>query len=269
MQSYMQPAARTSMLHLSPLPKVVSLSVDNQATICSISRPGYSYQVPPPPRHRKSRIHPAPLGFSSPNRVDTVIQAPWATSSLTLPQNLLSRATLPTTSCPHAPTPTCALRYVADFSRSGRSGKNQETTSRSPPPQSSPLSSPSLATRLFQMKLAASYLLDHPNWHRPDLGFAHSVFSIISNPLHAARRAVAAARRCPRGQQQIFSPPIETEVFAPSHCGSYWGPQFSYYPNSPNQRKRKGGRSEEKERTKERNKRESGLRRARPALLAL
>ena len=26
------------------------------------------------------------------------------------------------------------------------------------------------ATRLFQMKLAASYLLGHPNWHRPDPG---------------------------------------------------------------------------------------------------
>ena len=26
------------------------------------------------------------------------------------------------------------------------------------------------ATRLFQMKLAASYLLGHPNWHRPDVG---------------------------------------------------------------------------------------------------
>ena len=27
-----------------------------------------------------------------------------------------------------------------------------------------------VATRLFQMKLAASYLLGHPNWHRPSLG---------------------------------------------------------------------------------------------------
>ena len=26
------------------------------------------------------------------------------------------------------------------------------------------------AMGLFQMKLAASYLLDHPNWHRPDPG---------------------------------------------------------------------------------------------------
>ena len=32
---------------LSPPPRVVSLAVDNQAAICAISRPGYSYQASP------------------------------------------------------------------------------------------------------------------------------------------------------------------------------------------------------------------------------
>ena len=30
---------------LSPPPRVVSLAVDNQATLCDISRPGYAYQA--------------------------------------------------------------------------------------------------------------------------------------------------------------------------------------------------------------------------------
>ena len=65
------------------------------------------------------------------------------------------------------------------------------------------------------------------------------VLSIISNPLHAARRAMAAAYRCPCGQQQIFSPPIETEISVPNHCGSYWGTPFSYYPNPSNKKEKR------------------------------
>ena len=41
----MLPAARSSMPHPPPPPKVVSLAVDNQATMWAISRPGYSYQA--------------------------------------------------------------------------------------------------------------------------------------------------------------------------------------------------------------------------------
>ena len=59
----------------------------------------------------------------------------------------LPRATPPTTSLSHGPIPTCAPRFAADFSRSGRSDTNQEMTSLSPPPQGSLPSSPSLATQ--------------------------------------------------------------------------------------------------------------------------
>ena len=37
-------------------------------------------------------------------------------------------------------------------------------------------------------------------------------FPLFTNPLHAARRAMAAARHCPRGQQQILLPPIKTKI---------------------------------------------------------
>ena len=46
-QNYMRPATCSNMPHVSPLPlKVVSLSIDSEAAIGAISRPGYSYQAP-------------------------------------------------------------------------------------------------------------------------------------------------------------------------------------------------------------------------------
>ena len=78
----------------------------------------------------------------------------------------------------------------------------------------------------------------HPQREPQTSFFWVCVFSIISNPLHTARRAMEAACCCPRGQQQVFSPPIETEIPVPNHCGSYWGTPFSYYPNPPNKGKK-------------------------------
>ena len=94
----------------------------------------------------------------------------WATGSLMPLQNSLSRASLSTASISRGPTPACTLRFVAGFSRSGRPGTNQETTSLSHPPKSSLPSSPSLATQpcASQTKPGSSYLLGHPNWHRPE-----------------------------------------------------------------------------------------------------
>ena len=38
-------------------------------------------------------------------------------------------------------------------------------------------------------------------------------FLVFANPLHAARRAMAAAFCCPRGQQRFSHPPLKTESY--------------------------------------------------------
>ena len=89
--------------------------------------------------------------------------------SLLMPlQNLPPRATLLTTSISHGPTPICALRFVAGFSRSGRSGANQETTSLHPLHKALCYPHPPSPRSHFQMKLAASCLLGHPSWRHPE-----------------------------------------------------------------------------------------------------
>ena len=79
------------------------------------------------------------------------------------------------------------------------------------------------------------------------------VFSFICNLLRAARRAMAATCRCPRRQQQIFSPPIQDRSSCLNHCGPYWGNPISYYPGTAEQRK---GKSEAKEKEQKKEKRE-------------
>ena len=53
------------------------------------------------------------------------------------------------------------------------------------------------ATRLFQMKLAASYLLGHPNLHRPDPGLCSQCEEEIETTKHALLRC--PARQYARG----------------------------------------------------------------------
>lgn len=55
----------------SPHSKAVSLSIDNQATISTISCPGYSYvHGPPPSRHPQRYNHAVLLRLCSPSRTD-------------------------------------------------------------------------------------------------------------------------------------------------------------------------------------------------------
>ena len=78
-------------------------------------------------------------------------------------------------------------------SRSGRSGTDRGVTSPPSPPQSS-LPSFTLprhaATRLFQMKIAVSYLLVHPIWHRPNPGLCPRCEEIETTE-HALLRCLA------------------------------------------------------------------------------
>ena len=53
------------------------------------------------------------------------------------------------------------------------------------------------ATRLFQMKLAVSYFLGHPNWHRPDPGLCPRCEEEIETTEHALLRC--PARQYARG----------------------------------------------------------------------
>ena len=53
------------------------------------------------------------------------------------------------------------------------------------------------ATRLFQMKLAASYLLGHPNWHRPEPGLCPQREEEVETTEHAILRC--PARQYARG----------------------------------------------------------------------
>ena len=51
--------------------------------------------------------------------------------------------------------------------------------------------------RLFQMKLAASYLLGHPNWHRPEPGLCPRCEEEVETTEHALLRC--PARQYARG----------------------------------------------------------------------
>ena len=58
------------------------------------------------------------------------------------------------------------------------------------------------------------------------------LYSFICIPLHAAQRAMAAARRCPHGQQR-FSNTLHDQNPIPNHYGSYWGIPISFSPIPP------------------------------------
>ena len=49
---------------------------------------------------------------------------------------------------------------------------------------------------------------------------------VFAIPLHAARRAMAAACRCPRGPQPIFLPLQRIQIPSPTTCALYWGNPF-------------------------------------------
>ena len=88
----------------------------------------------------------------------------------------------------HGRTLVCAHKSAASSSGSGRPGTNRETTSRFLPPLLSSQLFPlrHAATSLIKMKLAASYLLGRPNWHRPDLGLCIWCEEEIETTEHAS-----------------------------------------------------------------------------------
>ena len=75
-----------------------------------------------------------------------------------------------------------------------------------------------------------------------------SVCLLFDILLHAARRAMAAACRCPRGQQRFSNPLQKRPDPVPNHCGLYRGNPFSSFPRPPDKRERVA-------KTKERDKR--------------
>ena len=61
--------------------------------------------------------------------------------------------------------------------------------------------------------------------------------TLFSIPFHA-RRAMAAASRCPRGQQPIFLPLNTRQILSPTTYESYRGSLISFPPFPPDRRKR-------------------------------
>ena len=139
-------AANCAPQHTANLPphsRVVSLSIDNQAIISTICRPGYSRLAP-----LLHDIHKATttLLFSC-----AAVQVGWTTGHSGITGNDLADAAAkllpkapPQTTSP-GPTHTLARTPTANSSGSGRSGANRKMTSLSLQPQSSLPSSPSLA----------------------------------------------------------------------------------------------------------------------------
>ena len=73
--------------------------------------------------------------------------------------------------------------------------------------------------RIFQMKLAASYLLGHPNWHRPEPGLCPRCEEEIETTEHAILRC--PARQYARGSfpetldlKSAWYDATETEILA-------------------------------------------------------
>ena len=60
---------------------------------------------------------------------------------------------------------------------------------------------------------------------------------VFAIPLHAARRAMAAACRCPRGQQPIFPPLNTRQILSPTTYESYRGSLISFPPVPPDKEK--------------------------------
>ena len=189
------------MPHLSsPPPKVVSLCVDNQATIHSISRPGYSYQVP--------LLHDICKAISTLLLSGSTVQIGWTPSHIGIMGNELADAAAKLAAEGNPPDNRMFPWSYSHLRSQIRSRLLQEWQVWHKPRDDFPFS-PSTklsaifslprhaATRLFQMKLAASYLLGHPNWHRPDPGLCPRCEEEIETTEHALLRC--PARQYARG----------------------------------------------------------------------
>ena len=185
---------------LSPPPKVVSLGVDNQAASCAISRPGYSY--------RASLLRDIHRATSTLLLSGSAAQAGWIPSHTGIPGNELADAAAKLAS-EGAPSELDNFPWsYSHLCTQIRGQLLQEWQVWHRPRDDFPFS-PSAklsaifplprhtATRLFQMKLAASYLLGHPNWHRPDPGLCPRCEEEIETTEHALLRC--SARQYARG----------------------------------------------------------------------
>ena len=151
--------------------KVVSLSIDNQATISASSRLGYSYLA-----HLLHDIRNATIALS---HSGCITQVGWTPRHSSITGNDLADAAakLVAEGTPSVDFPWSYSHLCSQV----RSQLLQEWQTWHKPrddfpfPPSTKLSAifalpRHAATRLFQMKLSASYLLGHPNRHRPEPG---------------------------------------------------------------------------------------------------
>ena len=200
MQNYMPPAARSSMPHLSPPPKVVSLGVDNQATLCTITRPGYSYQA--------SLLRDICKATSTLTLSGSAVQIGWIPNHAGITGNELADAAAKLAAEGNPPD---GLNFPWSYShlRSQIRGRLlQEWQVWHKPRDDFPFSPTTklsaiftlprhAATRHFQIKLAASYLLGHPNWYRPEPGLCPRCEEEVETTEHAILRF--PARQYARG----------------------------------------------------------------------
>ena len=171
---------------LNSHPKVVSLSIDNQATISAISRPGYSYLA-----HLLHDIRNATIALS---HSGCITQVGWTPGHSGITGNDLADAAakLAAEGTPSVDFPWSYSHLCSQV----RSQLLQEWQTWHKPRDDFPFS-PSTklsaifalprhaATRLFQMKLSVSYLLGHPNWHRPEPGLCLRCEEDIETTEHA------------------------------------------------------------------------------------
>jgi hypothetical protein len=177
---------------------MISLSIDNQATISTISRPGYSYLAPLLHDIRKATADLLLSGSS--------VQVGWTPSHTGITGNELADAAAKLAA---EGTPSDDFPWSYSHLRSQIRGqllrewqvwhKPRDDFPFSPTTKLSAIFTlpRHAATRLFQMKLAASYLLGHPNWHRPDPGLCPRCEEEIETTEHALLRC--PARQYARG----------------------------------------------------------------------
>ena len=183
--------------NLPPGSKVVGLSIDSQAALATVSRPGYSYLVP---------LHGIRKATSTILLSDTAVQVGWTPSHTGIAGNELADAAAK----PAADsTPSDDFPWSYSHLRSQiRSQLLREWQVWHMPRDDFPFSPATklsaiftlprhAATRLFQMKLAASYLLGHPNWHRPGPRLCPRCEEEIETTEHALLRC--PARQYARG----------------------------------------------------------------------
>ena len=184
--------------NLSPDPKVVSLSIDSQAALSTISQPGYSYSAP--------LLHDIRKATSSLHLSNTAVQVGWIPSHTGITGNELADAAakLAAEGTPSDDFPWSYLHLCSQI----RGQLLREWQVWHKPRDDFPFSPATklsaiftltrhAATRHFQMKLAASYLLGHPNWHRPDPGLCPRCEEEIEAAEHALLRC--PARQYARG----------------------------------------------------------------------